>query len=106
MCQRSRNVPTTYGQCYAERVSHTLAYVEKFQAWKICLTARRTTTYSSVLRRMPAYYGICQRALNVYKLTPNIFDVCQRFSQIFHTSGIRWLNRQGVTGPLPDLPRN
>ncbi len=54
VCQRSRNVPTPYGQRYAERVSHTLAYVEKFQAWKICLTARRTTTYASVLRRMPA----------------------------------------------------
>ena len=52
--QQSRNVPTTYGQCYAERVSHTLAYVAKFQAWKICLTARRTMTYASVLRCMPA----------------------------------------------------
>ena len=54
VCQRSRNVPTTYGQRYAEHVSHMLAYVEKFQAWKIRLTARRTTTYASVLRRMPA----------------------------------------------------
>ena len=31
VCERSRNVPTTYGQHYAERVSHTLAYV--FVRW-------------------------------------------------------------------------
>ena len=80
-------------------VCHTLAYIEKFQAWKICLTPRRTTMYARVQRRMPAYYDVCQHALNVYKLTHNVFNVCQRFSQIFHTTGIRWLNRQGVTGP-------
>ena len=33
VCRRPRSVPTTYGQRmpeYAERASHTLAYVEKF----------------------------------------------------------------------------
>ena len=54
VCQRLHSVPTTYGQHYADRVSHTLAYVEKFQAWKICLTARRTTMYASVLQRASA----------------------------------------------------
>ena len=69
MCQRSRNVPTTYGQHYAERVSHTLAYVEKFQAWKICLTPRRTMTYASVQRRMPAYYDVCQHMTHTFRIT-------------------------------------
>ena len=66
VCQRSRNVPTTYGQSYAQRVSHTLAYGEKFQAWKICQTARRTTTYASMLltyTNLPITYSTCASVL-------------------------------------------
>ncbi len=79
VCQRSRNVPTTYGQ-RMRNVCHTPSTSRNFQH------AENLSTYS-------AYYDVCQRAstcfsvlLTYTKLTHNVFDVCQRIRQIFHTS--------------------
>ena len=65
---------------YAERVRHTLDTSKNFQH------AENLSTYS-------VYYDVCQRAstcfsvlLTYTKLTHNVFDVCQRIRQIFHTS--------------------
>ena len=58
VCQRSRNVPPTYGQ-RMRNVCHTS---QNFKHAKICRRARRTTTYASVLRRIPAYYDVYQHA--------------------------------------------
>ena len=59
---------------YAGRMSHTLAYVEKFCA---C-----TTIFDdlAVLRRIPACFSVL---LTYTKLTHNLFDVRQRIRQIF-----------------------
>ena len=65
---------------YAERVRHMLDTSKNFQH------AENLSTYS-------AYYDVCQHAtmcfsmlLTYTKLTHNVFDVCQRIRQIFHTS--------------------
>ena len=69
VCQRSRSVPITYASvcvtCVIRRVRRQI-----FNMQKISRRTRRTKTYASVLRRMPAYYDVCQRALNVYKTYP------------------------------------
>ena len=57
VCQRSRNVPTTYGQRMRNVWVICWHTSQNFKHVKICRRARRTTTYVSVL----------QRALNVYK---------------------------------------
>ena len=62
VCQRSRNVPPTYGQRMRNVWVIRWHTSKNFKHVKICRRARRTTTYASVLRRMPAYYDVYQRA--------------------------------------------
>ena len=79
---------------YAERESYTGIRRKIFNMLKIGRRTRRTTTYASILRRIPACFSML---LTYTKLTHNVFNVCQRFRQIFSYVGIRWLKRQGVT---------
>jgi len=68
----------------AQIIPFSLGHTLTPEAWGLFVLSPSWGPCSAyVLRRMPAYYDVCQRALNAYKLTHNVFDVCQRFRQIF-----------------------
>ena len=74
VCQLTYNL----WPAYAGRMSHTLAYVEKFCA------CTKIFDDLAVLRRIPACFSVL---LTYYtKLTYNLFGVRQRIRQFFHTS--------------------
>ena len=71
---------------------------------KIVRRPRRTTAYASNIfqrpRRTTAYASVFSVLLTYTKRIHSVFNVRQRIHKIFHTLGIRWLNRQGVTAAL------
>ena len=98
VCQRSRNVPTTYGQHMRN------VWVIRWHTSKNFKHGKFVDELG-VLRLMPAYYDVCQHTtayanvLLTYTNLPITYSTCASVLDKFSYVDIRWLNRQGVTGP-------
>ena len=76
LCQRSHNVPTTYGQ----RMRNV--WIIRWHTSQNFPHAWNFATYSAYYDVLPACFSVL---LTYTQLTHNVFDVCQRIRQIFHT---------------------